>query len=97
MNDLAKKMSALVLEFEQSGMTQKAFCGSIGMSFHRFNYWFRKLRQEPVSPNPPSFIEISKDTAAAPLPSLEVVYPNGVKILVPQGHPDVISSLIKPY
>jgi len=96
MNELAKKMSALVLEFEQSGMTQKGFCRSIDMSFHRFNYWFRKLRQETASSSPPSFIEVRKDTAA-PSPSLEVVYPNGVRILVPQGHLGVISSLVKLY
>ena len=96
MNELAKKMSALVLEFEQSGMTQKGFCRCIGMSFHRFNYWFRKLRREEAPSTSPSFIEVRKDTAS-PSPSLEVVYPNGVRILVPQGSLDMLSSLVKLY
>ena len=43
--DLREEMIGLVEEFNNCGMTQIAFCNSKGISFHKFNHWFRKLKK----------------------------------------------------
>jgi hypothetical protein len=97
MTDLAEKMSALVLEFEQSGQSQKDFSASKGMGFHKFNYWYRKLRSEGKVPLSASgFIEVRKEYAANALP-LELIYPNGVRVIVAPDNLGVVSALIKLY
>ncbi|GAB3655227.1 hypothetical protein GCM10028791_26380 [Echinicola sediminis] len=98
MDNLTETMTSLVCEFEQSGMTQKAFSASKGMGFHKFNYWYRKLKKEAVSKESAArFIEVDTSGAHRGVSALEVSYPNGVRVSVPSGDLSVVSSLIKLY
>jgi hypothetical protein len=97
MNNLTESMSALVSEFEQSGMSQKDFSSSKGMGFHKFNYWYRKLKREAYGQTTPNgFIELRADSTDQQVP-VEVVYPNGVKVCLYSADLPVISSLIRIY
>ncbi|MDO6440488.1 hypothetical protein Q4534_23900 [Cyclobacterium sp. 1_MG-2023] len=47
---IREEMVELVHEFETSGQTQTLFSESKGIGFHKFNYWYRKLKREAVTP-----------------------------------------------
>ena len=86
-------MLRLVAVYEQSGVSQKAFCESAGLNLSRFGYWVRKVRKERESVA--GFIKV--DTAALPIPApeLELLYPNGVKLKLQGANLELISQLLR--
>lgn len=84
-------MYELVTAWQQSGQSQKAFARSSNIPFARFNYWARKKKQEEESKV--GFVRIEPDKTEAGT-TLEVVYPNGVRVSVPAADLPLISRLI---
>lgn len=89
-------MSSLVEEFKTTGLTQKSFSEQKGIGFHKFNYWYRKLRDEPFH-GATGFMPVRTQGSSLPAETVEVVYPNGVKLRVPGGDLSLLSNLIKLY
>ena len=92
-----EEMLLLMKEFEDSGLTQKQFSASKDIGFHKFNYWYRKLKREDEES--PGFLRVDTSSRRASIGSdpLEVVYPNGVKLKVACGDLSLLSSLIRLY
>ena len=96
--DKREEMVLLMKEFENSGQSQKDFSASKGIRFHKFNYWFRKLKKEMESEIPSSFVRI--ETAKPDKISGEVIeleYPNGVKVKLNTVDLSLVSRLISLY
>jgi hypothetical protein len=93
---IREEMTRLVLEYETSGQTQKSFSESKGIGFHKFNYWYRKLKGEAGQPGGFHKIE-SRGPAPAGDCSAELVYPNGVVLRLDRPDPDLLSRLIRLY
>lgn len=89
---------SLIRTCEESTISQKQFCRENNLSISTFGYWRRKyiksLIPEDADPSEGTFIPL-KDSAHS---LLEIIYPNGVRIQVPEGtHPNQLSTLIGLY
>lgn len=78
-----EEMFALMKAWECSQEPQDQFCKHHGVSLATFSYWRTKYRRENsnLKPTPSGFIELEPQLVAG----LEIYYPNGVRIRLPQG------------
>lgn len=84
-----KQMYALIRKWKSSGLAQVNFCQEHQISISTFGYWRKKyLREETTSENKSQMIpvhiqpqEIMETVNQSE--SLEIVYPNGVRIVCP--------------
>ena len=89
-------MVLLMEEFTNSGLTLKEFSASKGMGVHKFNYWFRKLKNEKE--DTPGFARVETGTVLSGTgEQLELVYPNGVKLKTCSTDLSLLSRLIRLY
>lgn len=96
--DKREEMILLIEEFKVSGLSQKEFSASKGMGFHKFNYWYRKLKTEKENAYPSGFIRLDTTKAdSAVFGELELEYPNGVKLKISSGDLSLVSHLIALY
>ena len=93
-------MFALVAEWESSGLGRKSFCEQHGLKLSTFSYWRSRYNQSNASSppqtgghRPGSFKRIVPVHPAGF--SIELIYPNGVRMILPEGTDlSTISSLI---
>lgn len=85
-------MFSLMVDYESSGMNRKEFCELHHIKLSTFSYWRTRYRHAQSSTvDSGSFVSIQPTTNC----SLEVVYPNGVKIVLPAGmDPSCLATLI---
>ena len=88
-----EEMLRLVAVYEQSGVSQKAFCQSAGLNLSRFGYWVRRVRRERETAA--GFVKVETTLASHPAIELELVYPNGVKIKLQEANLPLISQLLR--
>lgn len=83
----------VVRRWEESGLTQRVFCEQENIKEGTFNYW-RKLYKEQRAEPSNGFVSLKVE--AQPITeALEVIYPNGVKLRIPQGtSPALVRQLI---
>jgi hypothetical protein len=94
--DKRKEMILLIEEFEGSGLSQKDFSASKGMGFHKFNYWFRKLKTENGVGDCGGFVRVDTiEAESASQTLLELEYPNGVKLKLSSADLSLVSHLIR--
>jgi transposase-like protein len=73
----------LVREYEQSGMTRKAFCIERGVAMHTLDYYRQRHRTQAVTPVPQLVpVELVEAGGFSPL---RVELANGRRIVVEQG------------
>jgi hypothetical protein len=85
----AAEMRRVVGGFEQSGLTQAAYCRARGISLRQFHYW----REMPAtSRRPSSFVELEVVREAEASGEIELRLPGGVVAVVRSG---TRSSLIR--
>ena len=93
---IREEMTLLMEEYETSGQTQKLFSESRGIGFHKFNYWYRKLKRETAAPD--GFYKIE---SRGPRPvrdcRVELVYPNGLVLRLDSADPELVSRLVRRY
>lgn len=96
--DKREEMLKLVEEFEGCGMTQREFSTSKGMGFHKFNYWYRKLKKGQTGEDRlQGFFKVDPVTAGSAGRDLELLYPNGVKLKLGSDDLSLVSRLIRLY
>lgn len=89
--DKESKMFALVAEWESCGLTRKEFCTTHGIKLSNFSYWRGRYIKFHSSKESENFIKVEPVATT----SFELIYPNGVKIVLPvNSDPETISSLI---
>lgn len=69
------EMFVLMNQWEESGTTQAAFCEAHQITLSTFSYWRGKYLKS-TNPPPSDFVKLAPEWPS----SLEVVYPNGVKV-----------------
>ena len=99
------EMFHLVERWEQSGMSLRAFSKTVVIPYEKLRYWKKKFkgtnqntRQElPAIPkDTPDFIPIEAPNKTVILSSLQISYPNRVKLSCPSDIGiDTLKSLIK--
>lgn len=77
-------MFSLIEIWKGSGQSQIAFCKEKDIAYHRFHYWFKKYNHlDGTPPAAPSFSQV-KVPSSNSTGSLEVIYPDGRKIIFHQ-------------
>jgi hypothetical protein len=87
-------MLSLIDNWQQSGLSQKAFCEQAQMKPHIFHYWYkcyRKQNNSAVARPAEQFIELGGQ-GVLPEPAIELLLTNGHRILF---HHPVAASFIK--
>ena len=74
-----EEMCSYIDEWKQSGLSRKAFCRKRGIAPSTFSYWYTKYTPSD-SGQGGDFVEVNPILSE----SIEVIYPNGVKIRMPQ-------------
>lgn len=72
--------AAHVAAWEQSGLTQTAYCREYGLSRHAFGWWRRKFRDRSATELP---VLIQVPTVARP--AISVGDFSGLRLLLPRG------------
>jgi len=88
----------LIEKWKQSQMSQSSFCTAQNIPIHIFRYWLDKYRQQTTKADE-NFIPIRiKSPISKITSSLEIHYPNGVRILL-DGNTDakLLKTLISSF
>ncbi|MEC4114963.1 IS66 family insertion sequence element accessory protein TnpB [Myroides pelagicus] len=84
-----------VENWQQSGLTQAAYCVQENLKVPTFNYWVNKYqKQYTSSEGDSSFITIAKQASLAS-GNYEIVYPNGVTLRINTSNLAELSTLLK--
>ena len=81
--DRKNQMYSLVEEWKLSGMTKGEFTASKSITYHGFNYWLKKHKQERSIQEPVSFFSVAQNTIATP--KKKDLSPNKMKVEVPNN------------
>jgi hypothetical protein len=92
---LQEQMYQLVESYQHTGKSQKEFCSHQGIGLAKLNYWIRKYRQQQQQPSA-GFLKIETSLSSGQQ-SLEICYPNGVKLTASGADLLLISQLIRLY
>ena len=79
--------AAMIESRQSSGLTVRAFCEAEKLNLATYYYWHQRLRlreSEETSMLVPISIEKSGQRCESNRENLELTYPNGVRISVPQ-------------
>ena len=89
----SQHMFSLIEQWQQSDLTQKAFCEQHSIRYHVFHYWYKRYRvQQPdAENNAGSFVKLQvvKPSSAG---RVEINFPGGIRILF---HEPVSSNYLK--
>lgn len=93
--NVREQMFSLITSWQQSELSQKAFCELNGIRYHVFHYWYKRFREVQLQPTPVAFIPLkvqplpSANTACAPV---ELLLADGKRLLF---HQPVSSDYLK--
>ena len=69
-------MKQFIADYSTSGQTKIDYCKAAGVPIHQFYYWQSRVNSSNAPKS--SFVKVKTDSIA--IPSLELEYPNGVKL-----------------
>ena len=64
--------------WQSSGKTQRAYCETNELSYHRFGYWLRKFRQQAQSQKDSGFVPVVTPSAPSQSAGLSLAFPSGL-------------------
>lgn len=80
--DKIEKMFSLVDQYRSSGLSIKVFSEQNNIKRTTFIYWIQKKRQSEKKDNIGNFLPINIPFSKVKNVPIEILYPNGVKILL---------------
>jgi hypothetical protein len=90
---IEQQMFSMINEWQQSSLTQKAFCEQHTIRYHVFHYWYKRYRDGRATDKEPGFISLeikpSSDSSAS---HTELLLPDGKRLLF---HQPVSSDYLK--
>ena len=91
--EVRQQMFKLIEQWQQSKLTQKAYCVQLSIKYHVFHYWYNRYRQEQSGTvgNSSTFIklQVAKPVAAG---AIEIHFPGGIRLFF---HEPVSSNYLK--
>ncbi len=94
--ELRHQMFEMIEQWQQSGLTKKAFCEQQSIRHHSFFYWYKCYRQQQagIDNNESAFLKLQVASPVAGA-TVEVHFPGGVRLLFHQAvSSDYIKSII---
>lgn len=93
---LRDQMYSLIEVWKKEGGPQKIFCSNHGITILKFQYWYKRYKEEKsLATNDPSFIRLdlpARQTNEQSERRVEVIFPNGIRILL---HQEVTAHFLK--
>jgi transposase-like protein len=86
----AEQMRQAVQQWKESGLTQKAYCEKIGVKRTTFANWVGRSKEKAAG----GFIAVTPQVKPVS-ESIELIYPNGVRLKINATHISVLSDLIR--
>src|SRR5690606_33724725 len=80
--DKTEKMFSLVDQYHRSGLTMKVFAKQYNIPRTSFLYWVQKKEQSEKKDNKGNFLPIHFPSDKFKTEPIEILYPNGVKVLL---------------
>ena len=84
------QMFSKIEQWQQSGLSQKAWCEHENIAYHIFHYWYKKYRGANDAPVRSPFIELKPEPA--PMACEELLLPDGRRLIF---HQPVSSGFLK--
>ena|SRR5579863_7890167 len=77
-----QQMFERIDRWQQSGLSQKAYCREVNLAYHVFHYWYKRYR---ITENKPasSFIKLRVSTPSVSS-FIEIILPDGKRLLFHQ-------------
>jgi transposase-like protein len=70
-----EQMQQVILQWQQSGQSKKAFCRDHNITSQTFHYWYKRIRSEPGS----GFSEVHVEAMRSK--GFEVIFPSGTRMV----------------
>lgn len=87
-----EQMAAMIAAYHNSGLSLKSFCDQEQIKLPTFQYWRKKLQTKEQL----AFVPISTGSASYSEPSsIELLYPNGIRIRLPYFDQNQIRQLLQ--
>jgi hypothetical protein len=91
--DVTAQMFDKVVQWQQSGLTQKAYCEQQGLAYHVFHYYYKRFGDKENTGSH-KFIKLQVMPGNVST-NMELVYPDGKRLLFHQGvSVDFLKALI---
>lgn len=98
METLPQDKLNLIQAWQESGLSKQEFCNQQNIGYHFFNYWEKKYRisSGSIAEKPPvkssGFVKLKLPKENTSM--VEIVFPNGIKVVLHQPDASFIKSLI---
>jgi hypothetical protein len=91
--DATPAMFDKILQWQQSGLTQKAYCEQQGIAYHVFHYYYKRFREkENIGSHKFIKLQVTPGNVST---NMELIYPDGKRLLFHQGvSVDFLKALI---
>ncbi len=90
--DIKQQLFAKITQWQQSGLTQKAFCQQNDIAYHVFHYYYGRFRSKVNAPSSFIKLQVAPDYVST---HTELVLPDGKRLLFHQGvSADFLKALI---
>lgn len=97
-DNVREQMFSMIICWQQSGLSQKAYCQQNGIRYHVFHYWYKCFRDRQSPSRDEGFMPIkiqSSNTINTASAHAELVLPDGKRLLFHQGvSSDFLKALI---
>lgn len=78
-------MFTVIENWKKSNQSQMRFCEEQGIAYHRFHYWYKKYNDQKRILSGASFSEVRIQGSGKARADIEVIYPDGRRIIFHQG------------
>jgi hypothetical protein len=80
--ELQQQMFEMIQQWQQSGLSQKAFCEQRALAPYKFYYWYKRYRRQDAAINKSSrsFIKLKIQNHSL-ASTAEIYFPNGVRVV----------------
>ena len=89
-----EEMYPIIDHWQSSGLTKQSFCDQQGIAKSVLCYWHKKYKSDQEVPNGFLPIKIGDDRSMSSGSKIEIEYPNGVVLRLPDHTP---SAVIRQY
>ncbi len=91
--EVRRQMFDMIEQWQQSGLSKKAYCEHQSIKHHTFYYWFKSYRQQhpDMENNRSAFVKLQIEKSPA-TSSIEIHFPGGIRLVF---HEPVSSSYVK--
>lgn len=95
--DKTQFMFSLVDEYSKGDTCMRDFTASKGIKLSTFTYWIRKKKLAESGSSKGSFIPLDVMASTSGSGPIEIIYPNGVRIMTQHADIQKVAQLIKIY